>query len=261
MGINMDDSKAALKQFSILVGGMLPIILSVVCLFVAGTMASFTAWNFQVTFWVALPAVTGGAATLHANTNPKLDPWGALLMFYVSTVGFLAINITMGIGASLIGPTISTLPFFGEKNTVPKSVCALFIICFIAIPICVYLFAFPVGLLIAKLQGWPFADGFWWCVAVQCGGGMALTDVMPENTVGRWIGLMAAAWSIGISIIAMGLSGSPALEPLMIAMGMDVRDEVKPLLSKIEALEEEAGEGLSTFASKVSEAEKAAEGK
>jgi hypothetical protein len=238
MGFDTQDSKSALKQFAILCLIILPVTLCIICLFVAGTMAAFTAWNFQTTFWVAVPAVTGGAVTLLNNTNPKLDWGGALLMFYVSVVGFLVMNIAMGIGASLIGPTISKMPFFGEKHTVPKSVLALFIICFIAIPACVFAFAFPVGFIISQLQGWPFSDGFWWCVAVQCGGGMALTGVMPENTVGRWIGMAAAAVSIGISIIAMGLSGAPALEPLMIAMGMDVRDEVRPLLENAERLTE-----------------------
>lgn len=241
-----------LSLFSVYVFGFLPVVLLLVMLFVASCMSTMTGWEWKNAFWTSLPAVTGGAAVLTPNTNPKLSYWGAFVMFFASSIGFLVLNLAMGIGAKFIGPFIASRPYLSEERGVRIAATALFIICWILIPILVFSLSLPLGILLALVEGWPFVDGFWWCVAVQCGGGMALTSATIEHETGMWVALVTVAWSIGISILSIGLSGATVVTPLMAAIGMNLKEELMPLLPKSAQVVAEAGaEGLRSVASGV----------
>lgn len=231
IGISEEDYRI-LRLFGVFVLVWLPIALLVVMLFVASCMSAMTNWEFTNAFWTALPAVTGGACTLTQNTNPQLTYWGAFIMFFASSVGFLALNIAMGVGAKFIGPFIADRPYLDKEKGIGFAIFALFVICWVLIPITVFTLSVPLGAVMAVLEGWRFVDGFWWCVSVQCGGGMALTDATIQHTGGMWIASVAVAWSIGISIVSIGLSGAPVVGPLMSAIGMDMKDELLHLIPK-----------------------------
>lgn len=231
VGISAEDYRV-LRLFSVYVFACLPIVLFVVMVFVASCMSAMTPWEWKNAFWTSLPAVTGGAATLTPNTNPKLTYWGAFVMFFASTVGFLILNIAMGIGAKFIGPFIADRPYLSEDKGMGMAITALFVICWVLIPITVFVLSLPLGVLMAFCEGWSFVDGFWWVVAVQCGGGMALTSAQIEHEAGMWVASVTVAWSIGISILSIGLSGAPVVTPLMSAIGMDMKDELMLLMPK-----------------------------
>jgi hypothetical protein len=231
IGISEEDWRI-LKIFLVFVFAFLPVALLAVMLFAASCMSAMTNWEFANAFWTSLPAVTGGAAVLTPNTNPQLGYWGAFVMFFCSSVGFLALNIAMGVGAKFIGPFIADRPFLDEEKGIRTAIFALFVICWVLIPMTVFTLSVPLGALMALLEGWAFIDGFWWCVSVQCGGGMALTDATITHYAGMWVASIAVAWSIGVSILSIGLSGAPVVTPLMSAIGMDMKDELFFLIPK-----------------------------
>merc|ERR1712232_220414 len=103
----------------------------------------------------------------------------------------------------------------GKQCSALQGAILLFAASCIGIPVLVMLFAVPLGGLLSFAEGWTFSDGFWWTIAVQLGGGMTLSDAQTRSLPGRLLGTLAAAWSIGIAIVSVGLSSAPVLEPLI----------------------------------------------
>merc|ERR1712113_1306023 len=66
---------------------------------------------------------------------------------------------------------------------------------------------------------------FWWTIAIQLGGGMTISNIMPKHTYMRFLASVVAGWSMGLAIFSIGLSGAPAMEPLMEALGMKLELE------------------------------------
>jgi len=79
----------------------------------------------------------------------------------------------------------------------------------------VSIMALWVGGFLAVAEGWSFLEGFWWSVAAQLGGGMTLSSASPGTRGGRFLGAVAAAWSIGVAALSVGICSSPAIEPLI----------------------------------------------
>lgn len=235
-GVHLEEGekpKSAAKKLAGLVLVALPLVLLGAMLLVASVMDPLTRWEFQGAFWAGLPATTGGACALASSSNPPLTGTGVVILICAASAGFFMISLAIGVGGELMSPIVNMVPYLATKKNVPHALAALFAIAYVMIPFCVMLFAVPVGGVVSYAEGWEFRQGFWWCVAVQLGGGMALTSVQIEHLSGMLIATTAVAWSIGISILSVGLSGAPVVEPLMDAMGMTVDpDELAEILGK-----------------------------
>jgi len=235
-GVDLEDGekpKSAAKKLAGLIIVALPVVLLGAMLLVACVMHPLTKWEFEGAFWAGLPATTGGACALASSTNPPLTGTGVVILICAASVGFFMISLAIGVGGELMSPIVNMVPYLATKKTVPHALFSLFAIAYVMIPFCVMLFAVPVGGIVSQAEGWEFHQGFWWCVAVQLGGGMALTSVQIEHLSGMLIATVAVAWSIGISILSVGLSGAPVVEPLMDAMGMTVdADELTQILHR-----------------------------
>jgi hypothetical protein len=227
-GLALDEgatAASAAKAVAFLTLVVLPVVLCLAMLMVATLMSLTTSWDFMDAFWKALPATTGGACALHVTGLPQLNLVGTLTLICAASTGFFIVCLFIGIGAKMFRPVIMSFPFLREKEGVSHAIIALLVNSFIKIPLTVYTFAVPMGVILALTQGWEFQQGFWWCVAVQLGGGMALTSVQIHSWFGMVIATFAVAWSIGISIVSVGLGGSPAVEPLIEALGMTIDAE------------------------------------
>jgi len=235
-GVHLEEGekpKSAAKKLAVLVILVIPLVLLGAMLLVASIMSQLTRWEFQGAFWAGLPATTGGACALASSTNPPLTGLGVVILICAASAGFFMISLAIGVGGELMSPIVNMVPYLATKKTIPHALMSLFAIAYVMIPFCVMLFAVPVGGIVAYAEGWYFHQGFWWCVAVQLGGGMALTSVQIEHVSGMLIATVAVAWSIGISILSVGLSGAPVVEPLMDGMGMTVdADELAEILGK-----------------------------
>merc|ERR1740117_2482230 len=228
-----EKAKSAAKKLAVLVIVALPLVLLAAMLLVGVIMHALTVWEFQGAFWAGLPATTGGACALASSSNPPLKGTGVIILICAASAGFFLISLAIGVGGELMSPIVNMVPYLATKKTVPHALFSLFMIAYVMIPACVMFFAVPVGGIVSYAEGWEFRQGFWWCVAVQLGGGMALTSVQIEHLTGMLIATTAVAWSIGISILSVGLSGAPVVEPLMDAMGMTVDpDELAEILHK-----------------------------
>lgn len=235
-GVHLEEGekpKSAAKKLAGLVIVALPLVLLGAMLLVACVMHTLTPWEFRGAFWAGLPATTGGACALASSSNPPLTESGMVILICAASAGFFMISLAIGVGGELMSPIVNMVPYLATKKTVPHALFSLFAIAYVMIPFCVMLFAVPIGGIISYAEGWQFYQGFWWCVAVQLGGGMALTSVQIEHVSGMLLATVAVAWSIGISILSVGLSGAPVVEPLMDAMGMTVdADELAEILGK-----------------------------
>merc|ERR1712061_881 len=83
------------------------------------------------------------------------------------------------------------------------------VLVFIGIPILVMLFALLLAPLVMIVDKTDFGNAFWWACSVQTGGGMPLSDADASSIFGKWIGVICAGWSIGISTLTIGLQGAP----------------------------------------------------
>eukprot|EP00927_Polykrikos_kofoidii_P050429 TRINITY_DN44346_c0_g1_i1.p1 TRINITY_DN44346_c0_g1~~TRINITY_DN44346_c0_g1_i1.p1 ORF type:complete len:510 (+),score=36.49 TRINITY_DN44346_c0_g1_i1:168-1532(+) len=218
----------ARKKMAILVIIVLPATLFFCMMLVAVVMAPLTTWEFEGAFWAALPAVTGGAAALSSDKNPPLLPFGAFILVCAATAGFFLMTSVIGVGGALVAPIVegsALKAYLGQRRTVRHSIVALLGISFFLIPMFVFLGSVLMGAIMSLSQGWPFLEGFWWCAAVQLGGGMALSSYQVHSFVGMLFGIVLVAWSIGISILSIGVSSCPIVEPLIEAFGLTVNTE------------------------------------
>jgi len=166
-------------------------------------------------FFSALPVVSGGAASIvSANT---IEHVGAdVLLVLAATMGYLMLSSFINFGAAFIEPMQVAVGLGKQKgSSIWYCVGGLIVAVLIYIPGFVFLFALPLGGILALSEGWAFSDGWWWVVAAELGGGMALSDGEIETTIGRFVGMLCAAWSIGVSILAVGFIGSPAIARLL----------------------------------------------
>jgi hypothetical protein len=242
-GVKLDshsNAKEALYMLAFLVFFLLPLTLLFVMLGVAIVMAPLTTWEFEGAFWAGLPAVSGGAAALSSTTNPALTRGGAAILICAASAGFFVLSLMIGVGGELLGPIVKGTilgPYLGQPCTVGHSIAALIAISGILIPTLVFFGSLFVGGLMALVQDWPFFEGFWWCVAVQLGGGMALSSKQVDSFAGMLFGTICVAWSIGVSILAIGVSGAPVVVPLMDAMGMTIDpEELKGISASMDAV-------------------------
>lgn len=229
LGLDLDEgttARQALRMLSWLVGVVLPITLLGTMLVVACIMTPLTTWGWEGSFWAALPAISGGAAALHSEKNPPLTTCGACILICASSAGFFVLSLMMGVGGELVGPIMEGPvfgPILGKKRGALLGFLALWLISLVLVPALVFCGSCMVGVVLATAQGWPFLDGFWWCVSVQLGGGMALTDkTIDSGMVSMFLGAILVGWSVGISILTIGMSGAPVVTPLMEAMGMTI---------------------------------------
>lgn len=215
----------ALKKVATLVLCMLPcILLSCMCL-VGLAMRLLTEWTFQGAFWAALPAASGGAAPLLDSDNPALGTWGIVVLICAASAGFLLTSLMIGVGAELVVPIIDSWSVLSERRSLCHAVVALMCIAYLAIPVLVFVLAVPAGGVLSVMEGWSFDDSFWWCVAVQLGGGMELSNAKVTSLAGMLLATVVVAWSIGILILSVGLSGATVVVPLMDFFGMTLDPE------------------------------------
>lgn len=207
---------------------VLPLTLLFLMLAVAVVMAPLSSFKFENAFAAALPAISGGAAHLSHAEDPPLQVLEATIFICAASIGFFVLSAMMGVGGELIGPIIEGPifgPFLGKSLTKGHAIVALFGICAVLIPTVVACSALVVGTMLAYAMGWPLHEGFWWCVAAQLGGGVELSSKVPDSLLGMLLATMAVAWSIGISILAIGFSGAPVVEPIMNALHMTLDPE------------------------------------
>jgi len=136
-----------------------------------------------------------------------------------STVGFLILCVGTNIASEPLGPILAKCGFgehLGERGGELRALRRFAATVLLVIPAVVYALAVPIGAVLASVEGWAFRDGFWWCVAAQLGGGMALSGATIATPGGRLTGTLAAAWSIGVAALSVGLSSAPAMEPLQV---------------------------------------------
>jgi hypothetical protein len=114
----------------------------------------------------------------------------------------------------------------------------------LGIPALVFLNAVPLAALLARAEGWTFMNGFWWSVSAQLGGGLSMVgdDVDFTQLGSKLIGTLAAAGSIGQSVVSVELSGAPIMEPVMELLGMTLPDLEEIELDLFGSLS--GGEGL-----------------
>lgn len=171
--------------------------------------------SFEQLFWWALPAVSGGSAVVY-NPPAELDAWHQYLVVCISPIGFFIVNIGIALGSGTADVVFEKL---GVLKHYDKSLRhALGTFCFtitVLIPALVVLTSLPLGGAMAVANDWKFMDAFWWCVAVQLGGGMVISNPEFSSRWGRLVGVLVAAWSIGVSSFSIGLSTAPAVEPLI----------------------------------------------
>jgi len=220
------DPWVCFKLLCLVVLLVLPIVLLTVMLVVGGIMSVISVWSFKEAFWVALPATTGGAASMKSTQQQALTARNAAVMVTVSSFGFFVISLFIGLGSELSAP-IFARSFLGNNRVSPlKSLLLLLFGIVVMIPGAILLSSVPLGGILSLILGWEWRQGIWWCVAVQLGGGMQLTTATIETTPGVIFATIIVAWNIGISIMSVGIASSPMVEPLMDAMGMTVDQAV-----------------------------------
>jgi len=244
--------RTATLQYIVLSFVILPVVLILVMALDASLV--FLAGEPQLfgqAFWLALPVVSGGAVSVAtedmksgmgmANADGTLGASDVVAILLGASVGFFLLSAAIGIGGTILGPVIDRMGL-GESgsHTVRSSLCVLLMVCFFGIPALVAMFAVPVGGLLAVLEGWTFGESFWWCVAIQLGGGMSLSDAKVTDNKGRFLAVIMTGVSIGISTLSVSLSGSPAVEPLIEAIGLKLRDKDAEEFRQL--VEEEFGE-------------------
>lgn len=228
LGIKLDERatpRQAIYLLAFLVLLVLPATILTVMLIIASTMKPLTTWSFHGAFWAALPAITGGAAAVSTSGNPPLTLTGALIITCAASAGFFILSIMMGVGGELVGPIVEGPilgPYLGKPRTIGHSIVGLFSISAFLIPLLVFVASVFVGSMMALVMGWRSSEGILWCIDTQLGGGMALVTKTPTTEVGMLFGAIVTAWSIGIAILAIGLSGSPVIVPLIDSLGMTV---------------------------------------
>jgi len=214
-----------LTRFAVFTSAVVPLVLlSSMALVGIGISASMSI-DFLPAFWISLPAVSGGATTVYTMESVHMNWMHDLLLISSSSVGFFTMCLCIGICGVMAGPIIDRLLFWRccpcisvismAKMSVLRSILMLAVATCVCTPVCVGLFGACIGGLVAWVEEWPFKAGFWWSVAAQLGGGMNLAPDAITTTTGRLLGVVMAAWSIGVASISVGFSSSTAVEPLL----------------------------------------------
>jgi len=198
--------------------------------------------SWQACFWITLPSITGGAASVYSlPSDHHFDTGGVAMLIIVSSLSFAYLSICVGIGGLCVDPIVDTLGFGKSENpTVLKGVWKLLLAITIVIPLAVCLVSLPIGGVLAAVEDWDFADGFWWCVAAQLGGGMSLSPGVIQTVGGRFLGVMVTANSIAFSVITIGFSGSPATEHLQQTLWMYMDEMAEKAKEEAVQVKEEA---------------------
>lgn len=205
----------AVAKYAIMIFLILPIVLFLLMGLLGIVMGLFTDWDFKGSFWAGLPGVTGGAAVVDSSSKPALTDSGIFILTCTATLGFFVLAFFISIGSNLSVPMMEAIGL-GQPRSVFQVALVLVLASCIGIPLLVMIFGLLLGWPLSLLEGWDFMDGCWLCVAVQLGGGMNLTTATTKTPGGRCLGTLCTAWSIGIATLSVGLSGAPALEPLMV---------------------------------------------
>lgn len=182
-----------------------------------------TGWTSSDCFWSALPNVSSGAATIYAGPEPAKEGVWLYVLTVTSSMGFFVLSV-----AVYISEDIFDVVWDRTGAGVPRSrgggVALLVAFSALGIPALVVLLSVPLGGLLAWAEDWAFMDGFWWSVSAQLGGGLSMVDVKFARLGGRLVGTLAAAGSIGQSVLSVELSGAPVMEPVMELLGMTLPD-------------------------------------
>eukprot|EP00439_Symbiodinium_sp_Y106_P051774 s406_g6.t3 len=98
-----------------------------------------------------------------------------LIVICASTVGFLVLCAGMNMLSEPLGPLMKYLgfgPHTGETGGTRRALLRLTAAVLFVTPAFVSLMALWVGAILAAVEGWSVAEGFWWSAAAQLGGGM-----------------------------------------------------------------------------------------
>jgi len=205
----------ALLTFGVTVVILIPSALIVAMALVGMVMACSTGLHFWPAFWMSLPCVSGGDAVVYptpVEANNRQD----VIMICCSTIGFLILSTGLNVCSDTLQPVVDALGF-GKKQRrgVKRAVLALLLSFFVYIPLFSFIFSVAIGALLAFVEDWDFWWGFWWSVAAQLGGGMSLSAGSVSTTGGRVMGVLVAAWSMGVASLALGLTSAPIVNPLI----------------------------------------------
>ncbi|OLQ00161.1 Eukaryotic translation initiation factor 3 subunit H [Symbiodinium microadriaticum] len=128
-----------------------------------------------------------------------------LIVICASTVGFLILCAGMNMLSEPLGPLMKYLgfgPHTGETGGTRRALLRLTVAVVFVTPAFVSLMALWVGAILAAVEGWSMAEGFWWSAAAQLGGGMSLSSASVQTRSGR-------------RRLLVGVGSSPAVEPLI----------------------------------------------
>ncbi|CAE7758071.1 TIF3H1 [Symbiodinium sp. CCMP2456] len=206
----------ALALFACLDLLVVPLVLVVAMCLVSLALCITEGADFERNLWMALPAVSGGAAVVLPYSAESIVEH--LIVICASTVGFLILCAGMNMLSEPLGPLMKYLgfgPHTGATGGTRRALLRLTAAVVFVTPAFVSLMALWVGAILAAVEGWSMAEGFWWSAAAQLGGGMSLSSASVQTRSGRLLGTMAAAWSIGLAALSVGVGSSPAVEPLI----------------------------------------------
>ncbi|CAE7907670.1 unnamed protein product, partial [Symbiodinium microadriaticum] len=165
----------ALAVFACLDLLVVPLVLVLAMCLVSLALLITEGADFERNFWMALPAVSGGAAVVLPYRAESIVEH--LIVICASTVGFLILCAGMNMLSEPLGPLMKYLgfgPHTGETGGTRRALLRLTVAVVFVTPAFVSLMALWVGAILAAVEGWSMAEGFWWSAAAQLGGGMSL---------------------------------------------------------------------------------------
>jgi len=95
----------------------------------------------------------------------------------------------------------------GGGDKMPRKHLMMFLqFTFVNCPLCIIFLCFFFGVMMALCEGWPIWTGFIYVAGTVCGLGNPLTDVVPEDHLGRFIDLVTAFWAIAVTGTIIGIA-------------------------------------------------------
>jgi hypothetical protein len=109
-----------------------------------------------------------------------------------------------------------------------RQLLAFFTFVFFIVPSLVVVFSFFFGLILAKVEGWPIIDGFYYVTSMLCGLPEPLTLVEPQNTAGKIMDIIISIWSLAVAGTVIGVVAGMSIisEVIEIAEGAFARKKI-----------------------------------
>jgi len=192
--------------------GIVPITVLTTCCILGPILALAEGWSVVLGIEYMISNALGVSAL--SDIGPE-GTFGKLASIIANSMCMTIVTASMGMVAGTI--VVSTL---AEK--VPQSTSGLLLLIIVVIPICLMVFGFLLGMILAAVEDWSVVDGFYYMLTDMLGLGIALTSVKPESPQGLFIECIFISVEMAV---AGAIVGIVSCHPVVVSLQLWIEGE------------------------------------